>query len=66
MKFAVGRVAIEFGLWGLLGFAVVFLIIGFLLDRYIKNEKIRSGFLFGLGSVAAVIVFWYKDFMRFG
>ena len=66
MRFAVGRVAIEFGLWGLLGFAVVFFIIGFLLDRFVKNEKIRSGLFFGLGSVAAVIVFWYKDFVRLG
>lgn len=66
MKFAVGRFAMEFVLWGLLGFAVVFFIIGFLLDRFVKNEKIRSVILFGLGSVAAVIVFWYKDFMRFG
>lgn len=66
MKFAVGRVAIEFGLWGLLGFAVVFFIIGFLLDRFVENEKIRSVILFGLGSVAAMVVCWYKDFVWFG
>lgn len=66
MKFAVGRFAMEFGLWGFLVLAIGFFIIGFLLDRFVENEKIREVTLFGLGSVAAVIVFWYKDFMRLG
>lgn len=66
MKFAVGRFAMEFGLWGLLVLAIGFFIIGFLLNRFIKNEKIRSGLLFGLGSVAAMVVCWYKDFVWFG
>lgn len=66
MKFAVGRVAIEFGLWGLLVLAIVFFIIGLLLDRFVENEKIRNVILFGLGSVAAMVVCWYKDFVRLG
>lgn len=66
MRFAIGRFAMEFGLWGLLVLAIVFFIIGFLLDRFIENEKIREVTLFGLGSVAAMVVFWYKDFVRLG
>lgn len=66
MKFAVGRFAMEFGLWGLLVLVIGFFIIGFFLDRFVENEKIRNVILFGLGSVAAMVVCWYKDFLWFG
>lgn len=66
MRLGIGHFAREFGLWGLLGLVIVFSVIGFLLDRFVKSEKIRNGILFVLGVVAAVIAFWYKDFVRFG
>ena len=66
MRLGIGHFAREFGLWGLLGLVIVFSVIGFLLDRFVESEKIRNGILFVLGVVAAVIAFWYKDFVRFG